>query len=656
MSWFLPIRKQGKNMKKALFILTFCSLSSGVSASNGIGLPTQSEGWVFENGRNYGYSDVPNYACYRIPAIVKLKTGELLAFAEAREFSCSDHDKNIDIVMRKRALNGQWGPISIVADHGGKVTRNPGPVVDDQGTIHLVYNVNYDSQNPDSEAAISEGQILQNNNRYRASVYYIRSSDEGQTWTDFASEPANIDSTVHPYAANTSYEQGLWSWYAITPGHALKLDNGKLFFPANHTEYKHGFTSGETRKYSHALTLDPSTDTFTLNATIGPDTNENIAEQLDNGWVYMNMRNYHRSVGPYRAVSYSKDGGSHWMGTEYNYVPEAGSSNYWRDIGYDPALISPIVQASVLRFTSEKGETGISRLLFSNPAHTQDRKFGTIRVSYDEGKTWSHAYRYNSSKSQYSDLVVNADQSIGMLYEEGGSSHDGIYYIEANLEKITGEQDAYIPAIVTNVYSDGVDPRTTLISSAHQSSIDPQSGDLTISVTFALSSSTDIQTTQFLARKHNAYSNEEGWGVFIEGGKIKFRANDNSRRFGVEADLPSTLGTAKHSITAKFDRSPEDDGSAMMSIYLDGVKMTSNSLYDALEVNTEIATTSPLNIAGSDGLHPLNGLVYGYQVYGYGLDNVTIENYAKSKLKDYDFSDFFDNPENNNFSDFFANE
>ncbi|NEX75857.1 sialidase family protein [Aeromonas rivipollensis] len=90
-----------------------------------------------------------------------------------------------------------------------------------------------------------------------------------------------------------------------------------------------------------------------------------MAEQLDNGWLYMNMRNNHRSIGAFRAVTYSKDGGENWMGTEYDHIPKTGSSNFWRDIGYDSTLISPKVQSSILRYSSDKDETGVSRLLFS---------------------------------------------------------------------------------------------------------------------------------------------------------------------------------------------------------------------------------------------------------------------------------------------------
>ena len=251
-------------------------------------------------------------------------------------------------------------------------------------------------------------------------------------------------------------------------------------------------------------------------------------------------------------------------------------------------------------------------------------------------------------------LVINDDKSIGILYEEGSSRHDGIYYIEANLEKVTSAKDAYIPTLVKQQYPDGVSPNTNPIGTPHQLELDPQTGDLTITVNFSLSATANTQTHQFLARKGNRHSTEEGWGLFIEGGKIKFRANEQGNKYGVEADLPANLATDKHTITSKFDRTPEG-GDEIMSIYFNGVKLTSTPLYDTLNSGTAIATTSPLSVAGSDGISPLNGLVFGYHVYGYGLDSTTIKNYAKSHLKDYDFSAFFDNPENNNFEDFFNN-
>ena len=58
-----------------------------------------------------------------------------------------------------------------------------------------------------------------------------------------------------------------------------------------------------------------------------------------------------------------------------------------------------------------------SRLLFSNPASKAARDTGTIRLSYDEGKTWSVAKLLYAGGFAYSCLTRLADGRIGCLFE-----------------------------------------------------------------------------------------------------------------------------------------------------------------------------------------------------------------------------------------------
>lgn len=639
-----------KQLSPLLCCVIAATFSGYLYADNGISNPERKETWVFQNGMVTNSADVPDYACYRIPAIVKLTSGELLAFAEGRQFGCGDHDANIDIVMRKRDTNGVWGDVSIVASHGSKVTRNPAPVVDENGTVHMLYNVNYDSQS-NEDSVVSEGEINQNNNRYRASVYYVSSQDGGDTWA----VAQNIDNQVHPNRAHSSYAEGLWTWYAMTPGHAIKLENNRLYFPANHSESAHALGENNYRSYSHGVIYDPANGSFSLTASVGADTNEVTAAELDNGWLYMNMRNNHRSIGAYRAVSFSDDEGNNWMGTTFGHEPI--TNNYWANVGYDSALITPRVQGSVLRYTSEKDETGVSRLLFSNPASTSSRTDGTIRVSYDEGKTWSYSYRYFDHLSMYSDLVVTDDDDIGILFErssgEGDTSYsayrtdEGIYYIETNLEQITNSEDAYIATASSALYQGGIDPSTGSVSIDHAVYLDPQASDMTVSVIFELDQDANTNATQFIARKGNLRSSNSGWGVFIEGGNIKFRANENGNRYGVQASIGNQLDDreAKHTLSVVFDRSAANG----MRISLDGVELTTTGLYDNLGQNISISTTENMILGGSDGNYPLDGKLHGYRVYGNALTEETLEVYAESATKDYDYSAFF----TNNFDNFF---
>ncbi|HHQ4642018.1 TPA: hypothetical protein ACSP3W_000259, partial [Aeromonas veronii] len=88
---------------------------------------------------------------------------------------------------------------------------------------------------------------------------------------------------------------------------------------------------------------------------------------------------------------------------------------------------------------------------------------------------------------------------------------------------------------------------------------------------------------------------------------------------------------------------------------LDGTALPTSALYEALPSNTVISSDNELVIAGSDAHHPLNGKVFSYQIYNLGLTNEKIHNYVISHMKDYNFSSFFNNPENNNFERFFQN-
>ena len=79
------------------------------------------------------------YHTYRIPVIVRAKNGDLLAIAEGRKNSVSDHG-DIDIVLKRSSDEGKtWGRLELVqdeeADPKAKVwIGNPTPVVDRIGS------------------------------------------------------------------------------------------------------------------------------------------------------------------------------------------------------------------------------------------------------------------------------------------------------------------------------------------------------------------------------------------------------------------------------------------------------------------------------------------------------------------------------------------
>ena len=91
---------------------------------------------------------------YRIPAIIRLPDGQLLAFAEGRVNGSNDFG-DINIVLKRSSDNGKtWGPISTVVDYDKLQAGNPAPVVDltdplfPDGRIFLFYNTgnNHESE------------------------------------------------------------------------------------------------------------------------------------------------------------------------------------------------------------------------------------------------------------------------------------------------------------------------------------------------------------------------------------------------------------------------------------------------------------------------------------------------------------------------------
>lgn len=132
-----------------------------------------------------------------------------------------------------------------------------------------------------------------------------------------------------------------------------------------------------------------------------------VAELAD-GRLMLNMReNTGQSC---RAVATSDDGGQTW------------SEPHW-----DRALNECPCQASFIRY-SEAAADERSRLLFANPDVAGER-YGvvkrtkmTVRLSYDEGKTWPVKKMVHAGPSSYSSLVRLPDGDLGLAYE-GGQQH-----------------------------------------------------------------------------------------------------------------------------------------------------------------------------------------------------------------------------------------
>ncbi len=350
-------------------------------------------------------ADTNNYHTYRIPALVTAPDGTLLIFCEGRKASPLD-DGDIDMLLRRSTDGGKtWLPTQLVYEEDGdKPTKfgNPCPVVDlETGTIWLTMNRSYGIQRSD---------------RAGGDIFIMPSTDSGQTW----SKPRDITKQV---------KKSSWRHYSQGPGIGIQIQHGphkgRLVVPAN---YRESFNNRDP-SYAHVMHSDDHGKTWQLGGIVGPHTNEcQLVETIerDKSGLLMNMRNHWGRAGKpelsgKRLISRSFDGGTTWS-----------------EAVVDPALVEPICQASILRY-SWPGKNEKSRILFSNPAG-RGRTNMTVRLSYDEGRTWPVSKLIDPGPSAYSCLTKLKDDRIGLVYES--ENYKKLTFTAFSLDWLTKELDA----------------------------------------------------------------------------------------------------------------------------------------------------------------------------------------------------------------------
>jgi sialidase-1 len=348
---------------------------------------------------------VGGYNNYRIPSLLTTQPGTLLAFCEAREAGDSS---DIDLVLRRSGDGGKtWSRKQVVWNQGRNVCGNPCPVQDrDTGVIWLLLTWN--------DSSFSNAELHQGKRGADRRVFVCYSEDDGNTW----SEPKDITKTT---------KKENWWWYATGPGVGIQLQQapykGRLVIPCDHTSEK-GYGS-------HVIYSDDHGKSWQLGGSVIGGCNECQVVELADGRLMLNMRMQKNGQGK-RGIATSTDGGETWS-----------------KFKLDSTLIEPVCQASFLRYTLAS-DNGKNRLLFSNPASAPapgktrgDRVKMTVRLSYDEGKTWPVSKLLHEGPSAYSCLTVLPDGDIGCLYEGGETKYGKIVFARFSLKWLTDGKDCW---------------------------------------------------------------------------------------------------------------------------------------------------------------------------------------------------------------------
>lgn len=336
---------------------------------------------LFDAGNNDAVS------CYRIPSIVTAPNGDLVAAVDERVPSCGDlrWSKDINIVIRRSTDMGKtWSAIERVVDFPfGQSASDPSMIVDtDTKEILLFYNF------MDLE---KEKDVYY--------LHYTKSSDNGKTW----SKPVDITSQITKPEWNNDFK-------FITSGRGIYTRTGKILHcMVNLNKGMHVFGSDD-----HGKTW------YLIDTPVTPADESKIVELEDGNWM-INSRVNGKKM---RFVHISSDQGQSWKTRA------------------EPQLVDPGCNASIIRYTSRKDGADKNRLLFSN-AKTQDARTNmTVRISYDEGETWSEGKEIYAGSSAYSSLTVLSNGNIGLLFEK--DDYTKITFVSFSLEWLTDGNDSIV--------------------------------------------------------------------------------------------------------------------------------------------------------------------------------------------------------------------
>ena len=346
---------------------------------------------VFEQNQVFA-AEMDGFKLYRIPGVVVTAKGTALAYCEARKNSGSDWGE-IEVRMRRSTDGGKtWAPVAHIAHHGTRIegnptkktggereqtVNNPVAIVDRQtGAIEFLYCVNY------------------------ARCFSMRSTDDGVTW----SSPVEITQAFEPFRSQYN-----WKVIATGPGHGIQTKGGRLVVPiwlAYGKAGDHGpSASGTIYSDDHGKSWKAGDIAVPNNAPWG-NPNESILAETSDGRVLMVSRNV--SKPNRKIVTSSADGATGWTKPQFH-----------------DQLFEPICMASI---TTIPGKPGLLLYTCSDsvardsagkevPAGRGKRHNLSVRLSRDDGKTWSLNKTVEKGPSAYSDLAVLPDGTILCLCE-----------------------------------------------------------------------------------------------------------------------------------------------------------------------------------------------------------------------------------------------
>lgn len=380
----MPIDKMLDIMKPITCVLLLLSVLTATACHKPEPAPQSDEPFI-DSVCLYRPGDYGS-ANWRIPAILSLDDGSLLAVNDKRKYNESDLPEDIDIVYRRSTDHGDsWSePQTLIEGQGrGRGYGDPALVQCANGDVLCLFA---------------------GHNGYFAStvaapicIYMCRSTDCGRTWSD----TVNLTSVV--WDATSGYHGAF-----VASGNGLRLRRGphagRILFAAA------VLRNGQNVSDNYIIFSDDNGHTWQRSQRAFAAGDEAKLIELTDGTVLISVR---RSGA--RGYNCSTDGGMNW-----------GTQGTW------PEMTVNACNGEMLRLDD-------TTLLQSIP-NSMQRENVSVFTSNDEGQSWHSPVLVCAGPSVYSSMTLLDDGTIGFYVEKNPSGACELWYYRFNREWLEGNR------------------------------------------------------------------------------------------------------------------------------------------------------------------------------------------------------------------------